>query len=73
MEEPAEITVIESVVQSLLTDEEITFIENFISKKNGKMSWKTCWEAGSRVGYFKRYGNVESLRVTYSRVRKNGK
>lgn len=71
MEEPAEIKVIESVVQSLLTDEEITFIENFISKKNGKMSWKICWETGSRVGHFKRYGNGESLRVTYSRVRKN--
>ncbi|KAG1124801.1 hypothetical protein G6F42_009291 [Rhizopus arrhizus] len=71
MEEPAEIKVIESVVQDPLTDEEITFIENFISKKNGKMSWKICWETGSRVGYFKRYGNGESLRVTYSRVRKN--
>lgn len=71
MEEPAEIKVIESVVQDSLTDEEITFIENFISKKNGKMSWKICWETGSRVGYFKRYGNGESLRVTYSRVRKN--
>ncbi|CAO3700720.1 unnamed protein product [Rhizopus microsporus] len=33
MEEPAEIRVIESVVQNSLTDEEITFIENFISKK----------------------------------------
>jgi hypothetical protein len=71
MEEPAEIKVIESVVQDSLTDEEITFIENFISKKNGKMSWKICWETGSRVGYFNRYGNGESLRVTYSRVRKN--
>ncbi|KAI8888362.1 hypothetical protein K501DRAFT_303791 [Backusella circina FSU 941] len=71
MEEPAEIKVIESVVQSSLTHEEITFIENFISKKNGKMSWKTFWEAGSRVGYFKRYRNGESLRVTYARVRKD--
>lgn len=71
MEEPADIKDIELVVQDSLTDQEITFIENFISKKNGKMHWKTCWEAGIRVGYFKRYGNGESLRVTYSRVKKN--
>ncbi|KAI8967063.1 hypothetical protein BDF20DRAFT_902387 [Mycotypha africana] len=71
MAEPAEVTVIESVVQSSLTDEEITFIENFISKKNGRMSWKTCWETGSRVGYFTRFGNEQSLRVVYSRLRKN--
>ncbi|KAI8973826.1 hypothetical protein BDF20DRAFT_884280 [Mycotypha africana] len=71
MEEPAEITVIESVVPNSLTDTEITFIENFISKKNGRMSWKTCWETGSRVGYFKRYRNEQSLRVVYSRLRKN--
>lgn len=43
MGEPADIKGIELVAQDSLTDQEITFIENFISKKkNGKMHWKIC-------------------------------
>lgn len=51
MEEPANIKAMDLVVQDSLTDQEIMFIKNFLSKKNGKMHWMTCWEAGIRVGY----------------------
>lgn len=58
------------MVQNLLTDQEITFVKDIIKNRNGKMSWKACWEAGTQLGYFKRYGNEESLRVTCSCVKK---
>ena len=58
------------MVQKLLIDQEITFIKDIIENRNGKMSWKACWEAGTQLGYFKRYGNEESLQVTYSCAKK---
>lgn len=73
MEEPEEIKVVDSVPQSSLSDDEIKFIENFISNKSGRMSWETCWETGTQASYFQRYGNGKSLRVVYSRVGKNSK
>lgn len=57
MEEPADVRNVEPVVQDLLNVQEIAFIEEFIAKKNGKMHWESCWEAGVRVGHFRRYGS----------------
>lgn len=66
MQDPEEIKNAEPLVQKLLSDQELAFVKDFITNKSGRMSWKACREAGAQMGYFKRYGINQSLRVTYA-------
>ncbi|CEG80113.1 hypothetical protein RMATCC62417_14494 [Rhizopus microsporus] len=66
MQDPEEIKNAEPLVQKWLSNQEVAFVKDFIVNRSGRMSWKACLEAGREMGYFKKYGTSESLRVTYA-------
>ncbi|CEG80313.1 hypothetical protein RMATCC62417_14670 [Rhizopus microsporus] len=47
------------------------FVETYIEKNNGRtMDWKDCFNAGTEQGFIEGYATKESLRVMYSRYKK---